>query len=314
MANKLTDLTVEKIAFVDEGDNPEANILFFKKKPQKETEDNEGSAEETIIKRIVNALLKALGTDEKKDIPPEDADDGEKKAETEKDVPKGEKDGKSDIPDEQDIDDEDKKLTNKWKGDYTDMSKIDKSKLTKEELAQLEAIEKKALVEDAGDDPLNKDVEKNKKDDNQNGDNGSEDIYKNLHPEVKAEIERLKKRADEAEERELLDIAKRYEVLGKKPEELSKTLKSLRAAGGTAYDDMLAVLDASVTAVEKSGAFDEIGKRGGTGINDSEKAWAQIENHAKEIRKSKPELTWEQAVDEAAQQHPELVSEYENNM
>lgn len=33
------------------------------------------------------------------------------------------------------------------------------------------------------------------------------------------------------------------------------TLKSLKAAGGDAYNQMIAVLDASVAAVEKSGLF-----------------------------------------------------------
>ena len=36
-------------------------------------------------------------------------------------------------------------------------------------------------------------------------------------------------------------------------------LKSLKAAGGDAYAQMIAVLDASVSAVEKSGIFSEIG-------------------------------------------------------
>ena len=37
---------------------------------------------------------------------------------------------------------------------------------------------------------------------------------------VAAELQRLQKRADEAEEKELTDIAKKYEIIGKKPEDL----------------------------------------------------------------------------------------------
>ncbi len=203
----------------------------------------------------------------------------------------------------------------KSKGDMEDM-KIDKSKLTPEELAALEAIEKKAGIPD---EPANEpnpvpaatDVNKSA---GQAGDNQNtgeeEDIYKGLHPAVKAELERLRKAADQAEEKELTEIAKKYEIIGKKPEELVPLFKSLKKAGGNAYEQMIAVLDASVEAVEKSGVFSEIGKKGGTGTVD---AWATIEKHADEIQKSMPNLTRAQAIDKACQLHPELVHEYEKN-
>ena len=73
---------------------------------------------------------------------------------------------------------------------------------------------------------------------------------------------------------------------------------------------MIAVLDASVQTVEKSGAFSEIGKSTSGGQSD---AWAQIEKHAEAIQKSAPTMTWNQAIDKACEQHPELVAEYETN-
>lgn len=203
----------------------------------------------------------------------------------------------------------------KSKGDMEDM-KIDKSKLTPEELAALEAIEKKAGIPD---EPANEpnpvpaatDVNKSA---GQAGDNQNtgeeEDIYKGLHPAVKAELERLRKAADQAEEKELTEIAKKYEIIGKKPEELVPLFKSLKKAGGNAYEQMIAILDASVEAVEKSGIFSEIGKKGNDGTID---AWAAIEKHADEIQKSMPNLTRAQAIDKACQLHPELVHEYEKN-
>lgn len=202
----------------------------------------------------------------------------------------------------------------KSKGDMEDM-KIDKSKLTPEELAALEAIEKKAGIPD---EPANEpnpvpaatDVNKSE---GQTGDNQNtgeeEDIYKGLHPVVKAELERLRKAADQAEERELAEVAKKYEIIGKKTEELIPLFKSLKKAGGNAYEQMIAVLDASVEAVEKSGIFTEIGKKGSNGDVD---AWAAIEKHADEIQKSMPNLTRAQAIDKACEMHPELVHEYEN--
>ena len=194
----------------------------------------------------------------------------------------------------------------KAKGEMEDM-KIDKSKLTPEELTTLEAIEKKAGIQDEPaptGDPTPADVNKGA---------GSpageeEDIYKGLHPAVKAELERLRKSADAAEDRELAEVAKKYEIIGKKADELVPLFKSLKAAGGNAYDQMIAVLDASVTAVEKSGIFSEIGKKG----NGEADAWAALEKHADEIQKSMPNITRAQAIDKACEQHPELVHEYEN--
>ena len=125
----------------------------------------------------------------------------------------------------------------------------------------------------------------------------------------------LRKFRQDAENRELLTVAKKYELLGKKPEELVPVLKSLKAAGGTAYNDMIGVLDANLEAVQKSGAFSELGKRGGThgevmgGAGD---AWSQIEKKAEEIRKSAPAMSYYEAIDTACQQNPDLVHDYEN--
>ena len=204
----------------------------------------------------------------------------------------------------------------KPKGEKRDM-KIDKSKLTPEELAALEAIEKKAGIQDEpANEPKPADVNKGAGDQAAptaaGGESAAaeegEDIYKGLHPAVKAELESLRKTADALEDRELTEIAKKYEIIGKKPEELVPMFKNLKAAGGDAYDQMITILDASVTAVEKSGIFSEIGKKG----NGETDAWAALEKHADEIQKSMPSMTRAQAIDKACEQHPELVHEYEN--
>lgn len=137
------------------------------------------------------------------------------------------------------------------------------------------------------------------------------DIYKGLHPEVKAELENLRKFREESEMREYTEVAKKYTLLGKKPEELAPVLKSLKAAGGSAYDDMISLLDSGLSIVEKSGVFGEIGKRGGMDMGGN--AWGKIEAAAQEIIKAKPGMRWHEAVDQACIQHPELVQEYERS-
>lgn len=134
-------------------------------------------------------------------------------------------------------------------------------------------------------------------------------IYKGLHPAVRAELESLKKFREDAEARELTEVAKRYVIIGKKEEELVPMLKSLKAAGGTAYNDMIAVLDQAVAAVEKSGVFSEIGKSGhGSTAGAAE---AKIETIAKGYMEKDSSLDYATAVAKAWEDNPELISEYE---
>lgn len=212
----------------------------------------------------------------------------------------------------------------KPKGDGKEMS-IDKSKLTDAEKAFLESIEKRCGVEEtadpSADEPeassfptiptVKKSAEQSKAEEviEQQADE-PDNIYKGLHPAVAAELEELKKFKQAAEENELTDIAKKYEIIGKKPEELVPLFKSLKAAGGTAYNDMIAVLDQAVVTVEKSGAFSEIGKSGHGGIGDGS-AWAEADAKAVELMKSKTLLSKAQALDEVFMSDPELAERCE---
>lgn len=204
------------------------------------------------------------------------------------------------------------------KGEEVDMSKVDKSKMTPAERAFFEDIEKRySEGEKTGegteeqDNPVAKSTQVATPQPVATENAATEDIYKGLHPAVKEELERLKKRADEAEEKELTDIAKKYEIIGKKPEELVPLLKNLKIAGGDSFGNMVAILDASVEAVNKSSMFSEIGKSGGYGGTELG-AWAKIEKKADEIQQAKPELSRAAAIDTACQQNPQLVHEYEN--
>ena len=196
--------------------------------------------------------------------------------------------------------------------------KIDKSKLTDAEKAFLEDIEKRCGVEDdpntSGNDPVvpqEPTVTKSvpQKSEEQDTEPGQSDIYKGLHPAVAAELQSLKKFKEEAEDKELSAVAKKYAIIGKKEEELVPLLKSLKAAGGTAYNDMIAVLDQAVDTVEKSGAFSEIGKSGhGSNENSAE---AKISGIAKGYVEKDPSLSYEQAIAKAWENNPDLLAEYD---
>ena len=216
----------------------------------------------------------------------------------------------------------------KPKGDEEEM-KIDKSKLTDAERAFLESIEKRCGVEE-GDasgsgnvvaapaeqtpPPAEQTVTKSAPEKSEETPAGQEDgqdnIYKGLHPAVKAELESLKKFREDAEARELTEVAKKYAIIGKTEAELVPLFKSLRAAGGTAYNDMIAVLDQAVATVEKSGAFSEIGKSGhGSGAVGA--AEAKVEAIAKGYMEKDSSLDYASAMAKAWEDNPELMAEYE---
>lgn len=232
----------------------------------------------------------------------------------------------------------DKRNQEKPKGDNEEM-KIDKSKLTDAERAFLDSIEKRYGVEDEEQEPpvgvtkagaktdtkgKGSEEEDDPEDETGKGTakkppvkksapadgSGEEDIYKGLHPAVAAEMQALRKFREEAEEKELSQVAKKYAVIGKKEEELVPLLKNLKAAGGTAYADMIAILDQTVDTVEKSGVFSEIGKsgHGGSGENSAE---AKISGIAKSYMEKDPALSYSAAVAKAWEDNPDILSEYD---
>ena len=214
------------------------------------------------------------------------------------------------------------------KGDEEEM-KIDKSKLTDAERAFLESIEKRYGVEEGGASgsgntaaapveqasaPAGQTVTKSVPEKPQEApagqEEGQDNIYKGLHPAVRAELEGLKKFREDAEVRELTEVAKRYAIIGKAEAELVPLFKNLRAAGGTAYNDMIAVLDQAVATVEKSGAFSEIGKSGhGSGAVGA--AEAKVEAIAKGYMEKDSSLDYASAMAKAWEDNPELMAEYE---
>jgi hypothetical protein len=212
---------------------------------------------------------------------------------------------------------------NNSKGEEAEM-KIDKSKLTDAEKAFLESIEKRCGTEEDSADgngggaeatSLEKSVHESAAQAENDTvsmrqDQGGDDIYKGLHPAVKAQLEELRKFRDGAETRELTEIAKRYVIIGKKEEELVPLLKSLKAAGGTAYHDMIALLDQAVDTVEKSGFFSEIG-RSGHGSPGGNCAEMKINGIAKGYMEKNPALSYSQAIAKAWEDNPDVLAEYD---
>lgn len=242
------------------------------------------------------------------------------------------------------------------KGEQDMGMKIDKSKLTPSEAAFLDSIEKRYGVDDGGQEPsegiqkadtkgkgTGKEEEEEEEEEvkkpgakTEDGDavakalqllglgnfqkkEETEDIYKGLHPAVAAELQSLRKFREDSEDKELHDVAKRYAIIGKKEEELFPVLKSLKTLGGTAYNDMITVLDQAVETVEKSGAFGEIGKTGGhyaanhavVGSVAKSASESKVDTIAKGYMEKDPALGYVQAVAKAWEDNPELMAAYE---
>ena len=207
--------------------------------------------------------------------------------------------------------------------------RIDKSKLTPDELATLDAIEKKAGIPDeppadgatasapatvqepqpaaksvpaANPAPVPAPAPA--------ADGAGGDIYKGLDPAVRKELEDLKKFRQDAEDRELREIAGSYAIIGKTADDLFPVLKNLKAKYPNAYDQMISTLNDAKTAVEKSGAFSEIGKTGNGSVTRGG-AVKEAEGKAMELMKSRTDLSFAQAVDAILLADPELAQRYE---
>lgn len=137
--------------------------------------------------------------------------------------------------------------------------------------------------------------------------NAMEDVTKNFSDMMAKIMEPIQKRAEEAEQKSVEEVAKKYELLGTKAEDLVPVLKSMKETSDEAYNNFIASMDNNLAVIQKSGLFEEIGKSGGahTGNNDTEGA-AKMNAKVAEIKKSMPNLTDAQAQDIVMQNDPEL--------
>jgi hypothetical protein len=220
--------------------------------------------------------------------------------------------------------------------------KIDKSKMTQDEQALFDKLVKKYGIDT---DKANDDsVKKNDQvaDTNDDGSNkAGDDVKKNenpqdppaqkptgpqptfgLHPEVKKALEDLeqvrKTQAAQIEELQknleterLTQIAKKYELIGKKPAELAPKLYDMKKAGGTVYDDYVALLDEHVTTVEKAGVYREIGSNNSGGMVDPSGKLTAVATEIRKTSTGATGITDVEALIKAFEENPELAAEYE---
>lgn len=193
--------------------------------------------------------------------------------------------------------------------------KIDKSLFNEEELATYEALIAKATVDpEANQEGMQDDVpaEPPKKNTKKAEVEEMDDTKKSATPEVPDFVKDAIAKSDEfmtrIEKKEMTEVAKKYSVLGEKPEELGEKLYDLKKNSPEMYDTCIAMLDKQVALVEKTGVFGEVGKSAGGASTGS--AVEKAEAKAKEIMKADPNMNYTTAIAKAWED-PDLMAEYD---
>lgn len=188
---------------------------------------------------------------------------------------------------------------------------IDKSALSAEELATFEALAKKSMKkpEDTppatepatppATEPAKKSVETTPSDVEESP--AIKKALEKLEAATKAYEDMVAKQA----ENEMLEVAKKYAILGEKPEDLVGTLQTLKKSGDAAYNAYIKSLDAQLDMVNKSGIFNEFGKstHGDVDVNE---AFDKTETLAK-ARAAEKGISIEKARCEIWEENPDLA-------
>lgn len=195
--------------------------------------------------------------------------------------------------------------------------KIDKSVFDEKELEQFEALIAKAKVNpEAAEEEMEDekpDVPPKKKKSEKAEVEKMEETKKSAEIEVpefvKSAIAKSEEFMARVEKQEMAEVAKKYSILGQKPEELGEKLYNLKKSDSAMYETCIALLDSQVAMVEQSGMFAEIGKSA-SGQSTMGGAEAKANAKAEELMKSDPNLSRVDAIAKAWQD-PAIMAEYD---
>ncbi len=278
MANKLKNLRINKVDFVDAGANQRAHIKLFKRAPE-----GSESVETNKFFNLLTAIAKKLGI----------ADEGDESANS------NQKPLEKNLPNQDTPTNDNETQKNEEEMDM----RIDKSKMSPGERAFLEEIEKRyGVVED------NKTAESVAESHKVVEKTAPKKNSIAQIPELQELLDGIHKRLEQQEDTEMTAVAKKYELLGKKSEELAPILKRVKKSNAEAYEGLIAVLDQSLDIAKRSNLFNEVGSNANAGSSDSAKRIAKC---VSEIRKNRPELSEAEALDMVFQANPDLIAEYD---
>ena len=190
---------------------------------------------------------------------------------------------------------------------------LDLSRLDAEQKAQYDALVAKASVDpEAAQDEMEDDAppaDPNKKTKKAEVDDMDDTKKSAPAPELQTALDELANLKKSFEMKEMTEIAKKYAPLGKKEDELAKTLYEMKKSSPANYDAYIKILDESLDIVNKSGIFAEVGKSAG-GQSTANSAVEKAEAKAKDIMKADPSIDYNTAIAKAWDD-PDLAAEYD---
>ena len=129
---------------------------------------------------------------------------------------------------------------------------------------------------------------------------------------VKDAIAKSEEFMEGIKKKEMIEVAKKYEILGQKPEDLGAQLYDLKKSDEKMYNTCISMLDGQLALIEKSPAFAEIGKSGHRGSSVAGgSAEDKVNAKAREIMKADPSMNYTDAVAKAWIENPDLADEYD---
>ncbi len=198
--------------------------------------------------------------------------------------------------------------------------RIDKSKFNAEQLAKYEElvaigkadVDPEAAEEEVEDEKPPVPPKKTKKAEEKEVEDTKKSAREaqEVAPEIKKALEEVAELKKSMEMSQMAQVAKKYAPLGKKEDELAKTLYDMKKSNEANYNAYVAILDEQLALVEKSGIFAEIGKSAG-GHNAGSTVESKIGAKAAEIMKADPSIDYNTAVCKAWEQSPDLLAEYD---
>lgn len=275
MANKLKNLKVTSVDLVPLGANPDANIKIFKQRKEDEKMGNENSnTVETITKAMEKSLQSiksdtTLSEEQKLELIHKSL------SECIEFIKKSNSDDKSTIQ---------PPIENKQDTtEYNTKKSKDTNEMNSNQNESIINIQQNNKV----DEPVSKSAD--------------------INPDVKKALDEIALLRKELEMNDLKNIAKQYEILGKKTEELAPKLYELKKAGGSAYNDYISILNEMKAVYQNSGVFKEFGSNRQGDNSISGKLNAAIS----EIKKASPDISTAAAIVKACDNDPELKAIYE---
>lgn len=133
-----------------------------------------------------------------------------------------------------------------------------------------------------------------------------------LSPEAVARIEAVEKAQAETAKKESIEKAKAY-GFGKADEVADLEMSIRKSLGDKKADAFVALVKQAGALAKNHPIFKSVGEDAGNA--DAELTpLAKMKGKAEEIRKSKPDLTPQQAMNEAIEQNPTLAAEYQRSL